>query len=65
MKKYYAFFLALVLILLCFVSCKNNTDTQNFSPVVTVDKPYSINGNVINATFYNCGIIKKKKNIHF
>ncbi len=65
MKKYYAFFLALVMVLLCFVSCKNNTDNQDFSPVVTVDKPYSINGNVINATFYNCGIISPFKNIHF
>ena len=64
MRKYLAFLISLCIIVLCFASCSERQDST-FSPIITVNFPYSISGNVISATFYNCGIISPFKSITF
>ena len=65
MKKIIALLIVLFMMTVCFSACGNNNPDTDFSPIINVEKPYSISGNVISATFYNCGIISPLKSITF
>ena len=65
MKKKIAIVLVIFMVMLCFVSCSETKPIKDFSPIITVDEPYCISGNIITATFYNCGIISPLKSITF
>ncbi|MCR5456960.1 MAG: leucine-rich repeat domain-containing protein [Clostridiales bacterium] len=65
MKKTIAFIIAIVMALLCLCSCNQTPVIKDFSPILTVESPYSVSGNVISAVFYNCGIISPLKSITF